>query len=121
MALLAPSMFEVEDDLRDPENRRRGDARGWQVLGRNGEPDLHERIAAVGSCRKVTLEHARDMQSFQNSFYPTWTVQVHYYLALAYESVGRNADAIEEYEEFLRLWGEGDIFETNRRCPSSTG
>ncbi len=56
------------------------------------------------------LERARGMQSFQNAFYPTWMVQVHYYLATAYESGGRSAEAMEEYEEFLRLWGEGDIF-----------
>jgi hypothetical protein len=50
------------------------------------------------------------MQTFSNAFFPTWTVQVHYHLALAYEALGRSTEAVEEYEEFLRSWGEGDIF-----------
>ena len=56
------------------------------------------------------LEHARDMFSYHDSYFPTWIVQVHYYLALAYQSDSRTAEAIEEYQRFLARWGDGDIF-----------
>jgi len=42
--------------------------------------------------------------------YPTLIVQAHYYLALAYQSRGRAADSIKEYERFLAYWGDADIF-----------
>jgi hypothetical protein len=35
-------------------------------------------------------------------------VKGHYYLGQAYEAVGRNDDALEQYERFLHLWAEAD-------------
>ena len=137
IALLAPlDVSRVEDDLRALQKiGGEGDeswvAKCWVEMARGQFAAAAETIdQAPGELPFVTtytkgvaylrsgrvaestplLERARDMQSFLNAFYPTWTVQVHYYLALAYESGGRNAEAMREYGEFLRRWGDGDIF-----------
>jgi hypothetical protein len=39
---------------------------------------------------------------------PIWSVRCHYYLGLAYERSGWNRKAIEQYEEFLKIWQEAD-------------
>ena len=42
-----------------------------------------------------------------------WTpiefVRLHYYLARAYQDVGRNSDAEKSYERFLHFWGDADV------------
>jgi tetratricopeptide (TPR) repeat protein/tRNA A-37 threonylcarbamoyl transferase component Bud32 len=39
---------------------------------------------------------------------PIWSVRAHYYLGLAYERSGWDRKAIEQYEEFLKIWKEAD-------------
>jgi serine/threonine protein kinase/Flp pilus assembly protein TadD len=40
--------------------------------------------------------------------YPLWSVKAHYYLGLAYEQLGRNQEAVEQYMEFLDVWRDAD-------------
>jgi tetratricopeptide (TPR) repeat protein len=137
VALLAPlDVSRVEDDLRALEELGDEEDASWvakcwvqmsrdqfaaaaesvgQAPGETPFPTTYTKgIAYLRSGRVAEaaqlLERARDMQTFSNAFFPTWTVQVHYHLALAYEALGRSTEAVEEYEEFLRSWGEGDIF-----------
>ncbi|MCK4449045.1 MAG: tetratricopeptide repeat protein, partial [Anaerolineae bacterium] len=39
---------------------------------------------------------------------PIWSVKTHYFLGLGYEELGRNKEAIGQYEEFLDIWKDAD-------------
>jgi tetratricopeptide (TPR) repeat protein len=40
--------------------------------------------------------------------FPGWSAKVHYYIARAYEASGDHQKAVGQYEQFLRIWEDGD-------------
>jgi tetratricopeptide (TPR) repeat protein len=48
------------------------------------------------------------LYSVGRAFYSIWSVNMHYYLGIAYEKSGRTDKAIEQYEEFLDIWRDAD-------------
>ena len=69
-----------------------------QVYLEAGQPDKAAEILEKALLRYDELRAAKGM----------WAVQSHYYLGMAYQDLGRNQDAIKQYEEFLNLWKNAD-------------
>jgi hypothetical protein len=42
------------------------------------------------------------------AFLGVWSIDLHYYLGLAYEKSGWNSDAVREYSTFVDAWKDAD-------------
>ncbi len=58
---------------------------------------------AAAILEKVLLSH--DERRLE---YPIFSVKAHYLLGLAYQQLGQNKEAIEQYQEFLDIWKDAD-------------
>jgi tetratricopeptide (TPR) repeat protein len=58
---------------------------------------------AIDLYEKIIKEHTSSRIAF-----PTWSVKVHYYLAVAYDKLGEHEKAKEQYERFVSIWQNGD-------------
>jgi len=56
----------------------------------------------------TTLAGLHSYYESGRTFWGTWDINSHYYLAITYESLNRTADAIEQYEIFLDFWKDAD-------------
>ncbi len=54
------------------------------------------------------LELLSQTYSVDRAVYSPDAVRIHYYLGVAYQKTGRNAEAVEQFERFLSIWENAD-------------
>jgi serine/threonine protein kinase/tetratricopeptide (TPR) repeat protein len=60
-------------------------------------------IESINEFEKLLRRYTED-----RALFPLQSIKAYYYLGLAREELGRTAEAISSYEEFLRFWKDGD-------------
>jgi tetratricopeptide (TPR) repeat protein len=58
---------------------------------------------AIEEFEKIVVEY-----TFDRAYFVMWSVDIHYYLGMAYENAGDFEKAIRNYEIFLDVWGNAD-------------